>query len=97
LKALSNRVYADGSRGFFHPDNFSFGQPLYLSQLYAAVVAVEGVESASVKQFQRWGKLASHELQQGYIPMDRLEILRLDNDPNFPENGILRLNMGGGK
>ena len=51
----------------------------------------------SVKQFQRWGKLASHELQQGYIPMDRLEILRLDNDPNFSENGILRLNMGGGK
>jgi len=97
LKALSNRQFADGTRGFFHPDNFSFGQPFYLSQLYAAVVAVEGVDSASVTQFQRWGKLANHELQQGYIPMDRLEILRLDNDPNFPENGILRLNMGGGK
>lgn len=97
LKALSNREFAGGTRGFFHPDNFSFGQPLYLSQLYAAVVAVEGVDSASVTQFQRWGKLANHELQQGYIPMDRLEILRLDNDPNFPENGVLRLNMGGGK
>lgn len=97
LKALSNRELGGGTRGFFHPDNFSFGQPLYLSQLYAAVVAVEGVDSASVTQFQRWGKLANHELQQGYIPMDRLEILRLDNDPNFPENGILRLNMGGGK
>jgi hypothetical protein len=97
LNALSNREFAGGARGFFHPDNFSFGQPLYLSQLYAAVVAMEGVDSASVKQFQRWGKLANHELQQGYIPVDRLEILRLDNDPNFPENGILRLNMGGGK
>jgi hypothetical protein len=97
LKALSNREFAGGTRAFFHPDNFSFGQPLYLSQLYAAVVAVEGVDSASVTQFQRWGKLANHELQQGYIPVDRLEILRLDNDPNFPENGILRLNMGGGK
>jgi hypothetical protein len=97
LKALSNREFAGGTRRFFHPDNFSFGQPLYLSQLYAAVVAVEGVDSASVTQFQRWGKLANHELQQGYIPMDRLEILRLDNDPNFPENGVLRLNMGGGK
>jgi hypothetical protein len=97
LKALSNHEFAGGTRGFFHPDNFSFGQPLYLSQLYAAVVAVEGVDSASVKQFQRWGKLANHELQKGYIPVDRLEILRLDNDPNFPENGVLRLNMGGGK
>jgi hypothetical protein len=97
LNALSNRVFPDGSRGFFYPGKFSFGQPLYLSQLYAAVTAVEGVDSAAVTQFQRWGKLPNHELQQGYIPMDRLEIVRLDNDPNFPENGILRLNMGGGK
>jgi hypothetical protein len=55
------------------------------------------VDSASVTQFQRWGKLPNHELQQGYIAMDRLEVVRLDNDRNFPENGALRLNMGGGK
>jgi predicted phage baseplate assembly protein len=97
LNVLSNRVLPDGTRGFFFPDNFSFGQPLYLSQLYAAIVAVDGVNSASVTQFQRWGKLPGHELHQGYIAMDRLEILRLDNDRNFPENGALRLNMGGGK
>ena len=75
----------------------SFGQPLYLSQLYAAIMAVEGVDSATVTQFHRWGKLPANELQQGYIATDRLEILRLDNDPNFPENGALRLNIGGGK
>jgi len=97
LNALSNRVLADGMRGFFFPDNFSFGQPLYLSQLYAAIMAVEGVDSASVTRFQRWGKAPDKELAQGYIPMDRLEILRLDNDRNFPENGALRLSMGGGK
>jgi hypothetical protein len=50
-----------------------------------------------VTRFQRFAKLASHELEQGYISMDRLEIVRLDNDPNFPENGVLRLKMGGGK
>ncbi|MGE5322790.1 MAG: putative baseplate assembly protein, partial [Actinomycetota bacterium] len=97
LTALSNRTLPGGATGFFHPDRFSFGQPLYLSQLYAAVMAVEGVESASVTRFQRFGKLANHELEQGYIAMDRLEVARLDNDPNFPENGVLRLNMGGGK
>jgi hypothetical protein len=97
LSALSNHVSPDGSRGFFFPDNYSFGQPLYLSQLYAAIMAVEGVDSASVTRFQRWGKVPANELQQGYIAMGRLEILRLDNDPNFPENGALRLNMGGGK
>jgi hypothetical protein len=97
LNALSNRILPDGSRGFFYPDNFSFGQPLYLSQLYAAIGAVPGVDSAAVTRFQRYGELAQGELQQGYIATSRLEIVRLDNDPNFPENGVLRLNMGGGK
>jgi len=31
------------------------------------------------------------------MPLDRLEIARLDNDPNFPERGVLRLRLGGGK
>jgi len=97
LIALSNRMLPDGTKGFFHPDRFSFGQPLYVSQLYAAVMAVEGVDSASVTRFQRFGKVANHELEQGYIRMDRLEIARLDNDPNFRENGVLSLNIGGGK
>lgn len=97
LLALDNKTHVDGTAGFFHPDHFSFGQPLYLSRLYAAVMAVEGVESASVTRFQRFGKVAQHELEQGYIAMNRLEIARLDNDPNFPENGVLALHMGGGK
>ena len=29
--------------------------------------------------------------------MGRLEIARLDNDPNFPERGVLALTVGGGK
>lgn len=97
LEALSNRVLPDGRRGFFHPDNFSFGQRVYLSQLYHALEHVSGVDSAEVMMFKRFGKLETHELDQGYIPMGRLEIARLDNDPNFPENGVLRLNMMGGK
>jgi len=29
--------------------------------------------------------------------MGRLEIARLDDDPSFPEHGVLELTMGGGK
>jgi hypothetical protein len=97
LAALSNQILPDGTKGFFDPGNFTFDQPLFLSQLYAAVMAVDGVASAVVTTFQRYGKVANNELQQGYIPAGRLEILRLDNDPNFPENGSLTLNMDGGK
>lgn len=97
LTALSNRVLFNGQLGFFHPDNFTFGQSLYLSQLYAAIEAVEGVDSATVQIFKRFYKLPNNELDKGIIPIDRLEVVQLDNDPNFPENGVLHLNMLGGK
>jgi hypothetical protein len=47
--------------------------------------------------FQRFGKAPNKELEQGFVPMSRLEILRLDNNPSFPENGVIRLNVLGGK
>ena len=96
-RALSNRVNADGSIGFFHPDNLGFAQPVYLSRLYAAVEAVEGVDSAVLKRFQLFGKEDNGELEAGVIPIDAWQIARLDNDPNFQENGVLRLTAGGGK
>lgn len=95
--ALSNRVNRDGSRGFFHPDFLTFGQPVYLSQLYASVEAVEGVDSAVVTRFRVYGEEDNGELEAGTIPMGEWQIARLDNDPNFQENGVLRLSAGAGK
>jgi len=31
------------------------------------------------------------------LPLGRLEIARLDNDANYPERGVLRLEINGGK
>lgn len=97
LAALSSKPLPNGQRGFFHPDNFTFGQSLYLSQLYAAIEAVTGVDSAEVTLFKRFYHLPDGELAKGTIPLDRLEVLRLENDPSFPEYGVLRLHMLGGK
>ena len=44
LDVFSSRRLADGRLGVFHPDNFTFGQPVYASRLYAAAMAVQGVE-----------------------------------------------------
>ena len=96
-QALSNRASADGARGFFHPLEFSFGESVYLSRLYAAIEAIEGVESASVTVFKRYWEVARDEMARGFIGMGDLEIARLDNDPNFPENGVLRLTAVGGQ
>jgi hypothetical protein len=43
LELFSSSDLPDGRRGFFHPDNFTFGQPVYLSQLVAAAMGVPGV------------------------------------------------------
>ncbi len=96
-QALSNRVNADGTKGFFHPDFFTFAQPVYLSRFYAAVEAVEGVESAVVTSFRVYGQEDNGELEAGVIPIGPWQIARLDNDPNFQENGVLRLSAGAGK
>jgi predicted phage baseplate assembly protein len=95
--ALSNRVPPLGTLGFFHPDNFTFGQPVYLSRLYAAVERVEGVDSLVVRRFQRARERDRGELLKGVIEIGAWEIALLDNDPNFQENGVLRINARGGK
>lgn len=94
---FSNRVLRDGRRGLFHPDNFSFGQTVYLSQLYAAAHAVPGVLSVQITAFRRQGSKDPVPLLEGRIALSRLEIARLDNDPNYPERGVLGLELHGGK
>ncbi|MBI9048800.1 MAG: putative baseplate assembly protein [Anaerolineaceae bacterium] len=103
LKLFSCREFPNGTLGFFHPDNFTFGQPVYLSQLIALVMDVPGVqwvdaEDATGKsnRFRRWGQPAQDEFSNGMISFERLEIARLDNDPSLPENGKLDFIMEGG-
>jgi len=96
LDRLSDRVLSGGSRGFFHPDNFTFGQPVYLSQIYETAMDVAGVEWVLATRFQRFGKVAGNELDEEALRPAPREVARLDNDPNFPENGRLELAMKGG-
>jgi hypothetical protein len=98
LDVFSSGMTRDGRRGAFHPDNFSFGQTVYLSPLYAAAMKVPGVQSVHITNFQRQNEITDPApLDNGKLELDRLEISRLDNDPNFPERGVFKLQMGGGK
>jgi hypothetical protein len=96
LRVFSAADRPDGTQGFFHPDNFSFGDPVYLSRVYAAATAVDGVRSVEVTKFQRWGKTAAGELALGFVQPAPIEILELANDPSLPENGRLDIDVGGG-
>lgn len=97
LAVFGNRVLADGRRGVFHPDNLSFGQPVYLSRIYAAAQKVEGVDSVQITKFQRWENPDEEAMESGKLLFGRREIARLDNDPNFPNRGSFNLIMKGGR
>jgi hypothetical protein len=96
LEVFSTADQPGSQRGFFHPDNITFGQTIYLSQLIARAMNVTGVEWVEVFRFQRWGESPHGELDNGYIALGRLEIARLDNDPNAPENGRIEFIMESG-
>ena len=68
-----------------------------MSQLVAIAQATEGVESVQITKLQRLNELPNQELENGLLPLGPFEIARLDNDPGFPENGKLTLDMGGGR
>lgn len=96
-RVLSNDVLPDGTPGVFHPDNFTFGQAVYLSRIVAAAQAVEGVEAVRPEVFRRMLNPDPTSLDEGVIPIGSLEIAQLANNPNFPERGTIKLHAGGGK
>jgi hypothetical protein len=97
LELFSSGVLPDGRKGVFHPAFFTFGQTVYLSPLYAAAQAVAGVASVQITTFQRQDLPETSGLADGFLKMNRLEIARLDNDPDFVEHGIFKLTLGGGR
>ena len=98
---LSASTLHDGSLGLFHPDNLTFGQTIYLSQIVSSVMGVTGVARVDAWEdervrFQRLEDDKASGVAAGCLRFGPLEIPRLDADPNAPENGRLDLYMEGG-
>jgi predicted phage baseplate assembly protein len=97
LELFSSGRRADGRPGYFHPDNLSFDHDITVSTLVGLAQGVAGVESVTVTRLDRYGELPGDALTSGILSMGPLEVPRLDNDPNFPENGKLEFEMKGGR
>ncbi|MBW0001713.1 MAG: putative baseplate assembly protein [Verrucomicrobia bacterium] len=97
LQVLGNGILPNGQKGFFYPDNFTFGKTVYLSPVYAAARSVPGVISVAATKFQPQGVNTARYLNAGQIKMGSLQVARLDNDPSHPGHGKLTLIVQGGK
>jgi hypothetical protein len=96
VELFSDRDLPGGGRGFFHPDNFTFAQPVYLSAVVAAAMSVAGVARVDVDRFGRLGRPAGDEPAPWLIAMDRLEVARCDSEPRDPSAGRIEFAMVGG-
>lgn len=98
----------DGRQGFFHPDLWTFGQPLYASQIIGRALQVRGVEHI-VGQKKKIGgvdKTISVSIKRWNSPVapaDSLtqlnfnEIIQVMNDPDHQERGSIAFEIKGGR
>jgi hypothetical protein len=92
---FSDHRLPDGTLGFFHPDNLTFGENIYVSRLVAAAQNADGVESVVVTRLQRRFETPNHELDNGVLPIGPLEVARLGSNRASPENGRFVLTVRG--
>lgn len=97
LQVLGNGILPNGQKGFFYPDNFTVGETVYLSPIYATARSVPGVISVTATKFQPQGVNTARYLSAGQIKLGSLQVARLDNDPSHPDHGQLALDVQGGK
>ncbi len=99
LQLFSGAVLPDGTLGLFHPDRFSFGDPIRLSRLVAAAQGVGGVRHVEITRLSRQGGgpvTDGDVLATGTMGFGAYEIPILANDPNYPDRGKVQLTMEGG-
>lgn len=90
----------DGRMGFFHPDLWTFGQPLYASQIIGRALKVKGVEHAVPQPsisvlITRWNSPSAPV--ESFTQLNHNEIIMVQNDPDHMERGTITFDVEGGR
>jgi hypothetical protein len=87
---------------FFDPDDFSFGDSVYVSRLYRAAMQVAGVESVQIARLAILHAAdpvrdTETNLRKGRLEVGPDQVIRVENDRNHPERGTLVVRAMGGR
>ena len=96
VRRALDEVLGTGPTGFFHPGRLRFGEDLHASDLIAAVMALDGVESVCLNSFRRLGNQFSDQVGSGTIVLSGIEVAICDNRAADPGRGYYRLTLHGG-
>lgn len=110
LTAFSSSTTLDGQLAFFHPDLWTFGQPLHASQIMARALSIEGVERVSELSMRRWNtgsgltstviSISAEDIPESIVDelgVDADEIIQVENNPDCLENGTITFELKGGR
>jgi hypothetical protein len=89
-------VLGTGPAGFFRPGRLRFGEDLHASDLIAAAMDLDGVESVCLNRFRRLGSQFADQVASGRIVLAGIEVAICDNRAAAPNRGYYRLSLHGG-
>jgi hypothetical protein len=92
---FSDGYTPDGRLGFFHPDNWTFGQALYASQILGRIQAIQGIEHVISLTMKRFNDPSP--ASDAIIDVRANEILLVQNDPDHLELGFIDFDLQGGR
>lgn len=107
---FSSGYTADRRMGFFHPDLWTFGQPLRASQVMGRASGVPGVERVLLLSIRRWHStsgpstaaitispedLGTNEVNT--LAVEPFEVIQVASDPNHLEKGRIQFDILGGR
>ncbi|MEM8840500.1 MAG: hypothetical protein AAGD47_01875 [Pseudomonadota bacterium] len=109
-EAFSEGYTSGGERGFFHPDNWTFGQKLHASQIIGRALEVEGVDRVLELGMAPWDRAGGPSLETIVLQPSDIEpppalticpaanqIIRVANDPSALELGRIEICVEGGR
>jgi hypothetical protein len=97
LTVLGSSTRPSDAAGFFFADRFTFGTPLYRSRLEAAIQGAPGVLGVHAITYRQRGVFAGFvDLPEVVTPAPS-QILRVENDPSWPERGTIQVIAEGGR
>jgi hypothetical protein len=95
IQAFSDGYTSAGAPAFFHPSRWSFGQPLYASQIEGVLQTIEGVEHVISIRLAQWRRpwVWSSEV----MTVEPNQIIEVRSDPNQIEAGWIDFDFEGGR
>jgi hypothetical protein len=94
---FSDGYTADGRPGFFHPDEWTFGQSLHRSAIEGRVQKIIGVEHIISIVLKRFDTPTPGVPSTESLEMRFDEVVMCANDPNHLERGLVRFDTQGGR